>query len=101
MQGMAKNSAPSNNFAKALKATRIAKGLSQEEFDLVSSRTYVSSLERGLKSPTLGKIDDLAKTMGVHPLTLVAMAYLKDSGSAPIFELMTKVAGEIEAILNG
>jgi transcriptional regulator with XRE-family HTH domain len=64
-----------NNFGKALQRIRKAKGISQEAFALTSSRTYVSTLERGLKSPTLSKIDDLAEFLGVHPLTLLMAAY--------------------------
>jgi transcriptional regulator with XRE-family HTH domain len=64
-----------NNFGKALQRIRKAKGISQEAFALTSSRTYVSTLERGLKSPTLNKIDELAEVLGVHPLTLLMAAY--------------------------
>lgn len=67
-----------NNFAHALRHIRKAKGVSQEAFALTSSRTYVSTLERGLKSPTLSKIDDLAEVLGVHPLTLLMAAYSED-----------------------
>ncbi|HHH7389300.1 TPA: XRE family transcriptional regulator, partial [Escherichia coli] len=35
-----------NSFAAALKTVRKARGLSQEAFSDVSSRTYMSSLER-------------------------------------------------------
>jgi transcriptional regulator with XRE-family HTH domain len=45
----------------------------------VSSRTYMSSLERGLKSPTLSKVAELCEVMDVHPLTLLTLAYGGDS----------------------
>lgn len=64
-----------NQFAQALKRARTSKGLTQEDFALISSRTYVSSLERGQKSPTLKKVDDLADALGIHPLTLLTMSY--------------------------
>ncbi|MEX3854584.1 MULTISPECIES: helix-turn-helix domain-containing protein [Paraburkholderia] len=51
--------------------------MTQEDFGLVSSRTYISTVERGLKSPTLGKIEQLADVLGVHPLTLLAVAYME------------------------
>ena len=51
------------------------RGLTQEDFGLVSSRTYLSGLERGLKSPTLGKLEQIASVMQVHPLTLLALTY--------------------------
>ena len=66
------------SLAKALKAVRKARGLSQEAFSDVSSRTYMSSLERDLKSPTMHKLTELCKVMDVHPLTLLTLAYAGD-----------------------
>jgi transcriptional regulator with XRE-family HTH domain len=63
-------------FGKALKQLRDLVDVTQEDFGLVSSRTYISTVERGLKSPTLGKIEQLAQVLGVHPLTLLTVAYM-------------------------
>lgn len=63
----------------ALRKIRKARGLSQEAFSDVSSRTYLSSLERDLKSPTLNKLAELCEVMEVHPLTLLTLAYAGDS----------------------
>lgn len=84
-------------FGKALKKVRKKRGLTQEDFSLTSSRTYVSSLERGLKSPTLDKVDELAFTLGIHPLTLLLLAYASPAsfdGSA----LLSRVAAEAEEL---
>ncbi len=62
-------------LASALKTVRKARGLSQEAFSDVSSRTYMSSLERDLKSPTMNKLAELCEVMEVHPLTLLTLAY--------------------------
>lgn len=59
----------------ALRMIRKARGLSQEAFSDVSSRTYMSSLERGLKSPTLSKLEELCEVMKIHPLTLLTLAF--------------------------
>ncbi len=67
---------PRQAFGQALKRLRSSKHLTQEDFSQVSSRTYLSTLERGLKSPTLEKIEDLASVIGVHPMTLLAGNYL-------------------------
>lgn len=40
-----------HSLAMALKTVRKARGLCQEAFSDVSSRTYMSALERDLKSP--------------------------------------------------
>ena len=89
---------PINNFASALKVIRKSKGLSQEDFSISSSRTYVSSLERNLKSPTLSKVDDLAEVLGVHPLTLLAMSYLRTTEATYVNKVLTQVLDEISAL---
>ncbi|SFX63066.1 helix-turn-helix domain-containing protein [Marinospirillum alkaliphilum] len=77
-------------MGKAIRRVREARLLTQEDFSEVSSRTYISSLERGLKSPTLKKIDELGQHMNVHPLTLILLAYVeleqRDSARS-LFEL--------------
>jgi len=59
----------------ALKLARKARGLSQEAFSDVSSRTYLSTLERGMKSPTLSKIAAICRVLAIHPLTLLTLSY--------------------------
>ena len=85
-----------NSFAAALKTVRKARGLSQEAFSDVSSRTYMSSLERGLKSPTLSKVAELCEVMDVHPLTLLTLAYGGDSKG--VSEVIERVQRELAVI---
>lgn len=87
-------------FGKALRRQRREKKLSQEAFSNVSSRTYLSELERGLKNPTLDKIQELAMTMGIHPLTLLTECFsLKDDlDIEEIFERITKELADMEDI---
>lgn len=68
-----------HSLATAIRTVRKARGLSQEAFSDVSSRTYMSSLERDLKSPTMHKLTELCEVMDVHPLTLLTLAYAGDS----------------------
>lgn len=91
-----------NSFSKALKAARIARGLSQEAFSQVSSRTYVSTLERGLKTPTVSKVDELAEVLEIHPLTLLTLSYMKKDSSyvKEITRLLDHVSKELQAILG-
>lgn len=90
--------AAKNTLAAALKTVRKARGLSQEAFSDVSSRTYMSSLERGLKSPTLSKLGELCEVMDVHPLTLLTLAYAGD-GMRKADQLLARVRQELDAIL--
>ena len=68
-------------FGLGLQKARKSRQLTQEDFSVVSSRTYLSSLERGIKAPTITKIDEIAKVIGVHPLSLIAYAYLPSSSA--------------------
>ncbi|WDH24449.1 helix-turn-helix domain-containing protein [Pseudomonas chlororaphis] len=69
-------------FAAVLKAMRAGKGLTQRNLAEVSSRTYVSKLERGQSSPTLEMITALSGPLSVNPLTLVAITLSAESGQS-------------------
>jgi transcriptional regulator with XRE-family HTH domain len=59
-----------------LRDLREKSGVSQEAFALACRlhRTYISQLERGLKSPTLATIEKLAAELGVRPHQLIKAA---------------------------
>lgn len=90
----------SNRFANALRETRSSLGITQEDFGVVSSRTYVSSLERGIKVPTLSKIDELASVMGIHPLTLLTLAYAKSNDPKAVAQVLQTVRNELDVKLD-
>jgi len=58
----------------------------------------MSSLERGLKSPTLNKLAELCEVMEIHPLTLLTLAY---AGNSPrtVNAALAQVRRELEAML--
>lgn len=85
------------HFAKALQTVRKHRELTQEDFSDVSSRTYLSSLERGMKSPTLEKVEQLATVLKVHPVTLIALAYLLKEGGT-VQELVRRLEVEMRLI---
>jgi transcriptional regulator with XRE-family HTH domain len=87
-------------FGIALQRARKSRGLTQEDFSNVSSRTYLSSLERVMKAPTITKIDDIAKAIGVHPLSLLACAYLP-SNPAERDQFWRTIAAEVTSFDNG
>jgi len=62
-------------FGKAFKYARKIKNLTQEDFSTVSSRTYISIIERGEKAITIEKLDELAKQLGIHPVALLTLTY--------------------------
>ncbi|WP_283445791.1 helix-turn-helix domain-containing protein [Noviherbaspirillum suwonense] len=86
-------------LAKALASARKSKGIPQEGFSAISSRTYVSTLERGLKSPTVDKLDGLCHILDVHPVSLLFAAYVLAGSSEPE-ELQRTIAKEVDQILK-
>ncbi|MNZ63723.1 helix-turn-helix protein [compost metagenome] len=86
------------HFGRALREFRQVRGLSQEDFSDVSGRTYLSCLERGLKSPTVDKLDALASALGIHAVTLLAYSYqLAEPGVSQV-QLMERVKAELALV---
>ncbi|MGY2237053.1 helix-turn-helix domain-containing protein [Pseudomonas gingeri] len=69
-------------FATVLKAMRAARGLSQKSLAEVSSRTYISKLERGQCCPTMEMISALSAPLNVSPLTLIAITLGAETGQS-------------------
>lgn len=86
-------------LARALQMTRKSKGITQEDFSNVSSRTYISSLERGLKSPTVEKLDELASVLGVHPVSLFLLTYLV-AEEAELPKLLNRIESEVDELIS-
>lgn len=84
-------------FGQGLQYARKQLELTQEDFSTVSSRTYLSSLERGIKSPTIDKLEQLASVLGVHPVALLAMAYISDHGQDEQ-KLLDQVRSDLRAM---
>lgn len=84
-------------FGRGLQQARKQLELTQEDFSTVSSRTYLSSLERGIKSPTIDKLEQLASVLGVHPVALFAMAYISDQGEDEQ-KLLDQVRSDLRAM---
>ncbi len=79
---------------QALRNARLRNGFTQEDFGSISSRTYISSLERGMKAVTVNKLTLIADMMGVHPLSILAEGFLLQSGGS-LDELFARVRAEI------
>jgi transcriptional regulator with XRE-family HTH domain len=87
-------------LASVIKAIRKYRGKTQEDFSLVSSRTYLSTLERGLKSPTFDKLVEIAEVLEVHPASLVILAYCATSPSENCTEQIDQVAIEAKLLAS-
>ncbi|MBC3776381.1 helix-turn-helix domain-containing protein [Pseudomonas frederiksbergensis] len=82
-------------FANALKKLRKRRKLTQEDFVSVTSRGYMSQLERGMRSPTLDKVGDLAAVMSVHPASLVIASYLEASPYEDLNSLIQQIQADL------
>jgi transcriptional regulator with XRE-family HTH domain len=83
-----------------LRLIRKARGLAQEQLSDVSGRTYLSEIERGIKNPTVEKIDELARAMDVHPLTLLTIAYLPHLRTQEVDALQSRINKETKGLLE-
>jgi len=61
-------------FGEELRKAREDRGFSQEELGFESDyhRTYISQLERGLKSPTLKAVIKISQALGIKASDLIA-----------------------------
>lgn len=67
-------------FGRVLRVLRQQKGLSQEELGFESGyhRTYVSLLERGLKSPSLQTVFNISKALTIETSELIKKVEAKN-----------------------
>lgn len=86
-------------LSAAIHTARKARGLSQEAFSDISSRTHLSSLERGLKSPTWHKVVQLCEVLEIHPVTLLALAYggKTPAGAERLFDRIRRELDELRS----
>lgn len=87
-------------LAIAIKSTRKARGLTQEDFGVVSSRTYLSSLERALKSPTIDKLEEISGVLKVAPASLLVLATALMEDSVKPEATIERVAVEAVSLLK-
>ena len=64
-----------NSFATALRRLRTQKGLSQEQLGFKANlhRTYISQLERALKSPSLRTLQKITKALAISLTDLMTL----------------------------
>jgi transcriptional regulator with XRE-family HTH domain len=65
---------PAKAFGQAIREARASREMSQEQlaFDCDFDRTYISLVERGVRSPTIRSLLRLAEVLEVPPSSLVA-----------------------------
>lgn len=83
-------------FGQAVRQVRKERGGQQEAVG--PSQSYISDVERGLKSPSLAKIEDIATALGVDVLTLVARAVLLQHPDLCVQDLLAKLQNDLSTV---
>ena len=55
----------------------------------------MSQLERGMRSPTLDKVGDLAAVMNVHPASVVIASYLEARPNEDLESLFRQIQSDL------
>lgn len=81
-------------FGAALREVRSRKEIAQEQ--LGASQSFVSTVERGIRSPTIEKMEEFAERLGVNPATLIVLMQIGLNGDEDA--LLRTVRDEIKAL---
>lgn len=86
-------------FAAVLRSIRSKRGITQESLSEAGSRTYLGALERGESSISLDKLQVLSQTLGISPLTLIALT-LTIHDEQPIESIVERLSTELDAFVR-
>lgn len=81
-------------FGAALREVRSRKEIAQEQ--LGASQSFISTVERGIRSPTIEKMEEFAERLGVNPATLIVLMQVGLDGEEDA--ILKKVRDEIKAL---
>lgn len=95
-----KNVSPQADFGRALQQLRAARGMTQEDMLLATSRRHMSRIEQGHQIPSVRVIENLAAGLQIHPLTLIVAAYCPDVDTAWVQDLLNAVKADFEELIS-
>ncbi|MFK3973605.1 helix-turn-helix domain-containing protein [Pseudomonas sp. NPDC087358] len=85
-------------YGMALRHVRKQKGLTQEDFEPVTSRAYISRVEGGYHVPTLEKTVELCTRLAVSPSLLLSLCFLIAEDSSSGTDLLAVLKSQLEEI---
>ncbi len=85
-------------LGEAIRMMRTQRNLPQE--GIGASQSYISSVERGEKSPSIEKIEKISTTLEVHPLSLLAVGFLLEDKNLSMEKLLERVRREVKATIG-
>ena len=95
-----KNVPPQADFGRALQTLRAARGATQEDMLLATSRRHISRIEQGHQMPSIRVIESLAEGLQIHPLTLMVAAYCPEMDATSVKGLLNAVNADFEALIS-
>jgi transcriptional regulator with XRE-family HTH domain len=85
-------------FGYVFNRARRKAGLVQEDFEPITSRSYVSYIERGKVSVSMDKLNELSKIIGMHPASLIFQTYLLYDPKTSALDLMATIMEDMKKI---
>lgn len=89
-----------HSLATALKYVRRQQQVVLTDLEEGVTASHLSRVERAERGVTIEKLDEIARQLGVHPLTLLALAYGAEEVARPA-ELLKRVSKEVTALDAG
>lgn len=85
------------SIAAALRHVRRQQQVLLTDLEEGITASHLSRIERSERGVTVEKLDEIARQLGVHPLSLLALAYGAEEGARPT-ELLKRVSKEVSAL---
>lgn len=80
----------------SVRSFRVAREIPQE--GLGPSQPYISSLEAGRGTASIGKIEQMAQVLNVHPLSLIMAGYLSSTDGLTVELLLEQIRADLKII---
>ncbi|WP_095064588.1 transcriptional regulator [Pseudomonas sp. Irchel s3f19] len=84
-------------IAAALQHVRQKQQVLLTDFDEGVSSVHTSRVERAKSGVTIEKLDSIARELGVHPLTVLALAYGAQESVVPT-DLLERISNEVTSL---
>lgn len=89
-----------HSLAAALRHVRRQQQVLLTDLEDGVTASHLSRVERAERGVTIEKLDEIARQLGVHPLSLLALAYSAEETTRPC-DLLKKVSKEVTTLAGG
>lgn len=89
-----------HSLAAALRHVRRQQQVLLTDLEEGVTASHLSRVERAERGVTIEKLDEIARQLGVHPLSLLALAYSAEEATRPS-DLLKQVSKEVTTLAGG